>query len=67
MQDQQLSTDPDPRVAYTLYDMTIQPGIFYQPHPAFARDAKADFFIMISEENLANVHTLADFKYRRYP
>src|SRR5262249_10487584 len=42
------------QVAYTVYDIFIHPGIFYQPHPAFAPDAQ--------KANLGNIHTLADFK-----
>jgi len=26
------------QIAYTIYDIQIQPGIMYQPHPAFATD-----------------------------
>lgn len=28
-------------VAYSVYTITIQPGIYYQPHPAFATSAEA--------------------------
>lgn len=60
-----LPDNPDPnRVAYTLYDITIQPGIFYQPHPAFARDANGRFFYLnLNVERLEKIHTLADFKF----
>jgi len=64
-QGQQLPDNPDPpSVAYTTYDITIQPGIFYQPHPAFALDAQGRFFYLhLSVEDLKGIHTLADFKF----
>ena len=31
---------PAAQVAESVYDIRIQPGILYQPHPAFARDAQ---------------------------
>jgi ABC-type transport system substrate-binding protein len=30
-------------VAYSVYDIRIRPGVRYQPHPAFARDAAGQF------------------------
>ncbi|RZS56555.1 ABC transporter substrate-binding protein [Sphaerotilus mobilis] len=31
---------PDERVAESVYEIAIRPGVRYQPHPAFARDAQ---------------------------
>src|SRR6185436_6132667 len=31
-------TAPGAKVAYSLYEIHIKPGILYQPHPAFAKD-----------------------------
>ena len=31
---------PNERVAESIYEVPIKPGILYQPHPAFARDAQ---------------------------
>lgn len=60
-----LPENADPKlIAYTIYDIAIQPGIFFQPHPAFARDAKGRFYYLnLHVESLEDVHTLADFKY----
>lgn len=60
-----LADNPNPsEVAYTLYDIAIQPGIFYQPHPAFAKDAKGKFFYHdLNRHSLKNIYTLADFNY----
>jgi peptide/nickel transport system substrate-binding protein len=30
-------------VAYSVYEIRIKPGIYYQPHPAFAKDANGKF------------------------
>jgi oligopeptide transport system substrate-binding protein len=60
-----LADNPDSKqIAYSIYNIAIQPGIFYQPHPAFALDAEGRFYYLnMSAEELANVHTLNDFKY----
>lgn len=63
---QKLSDNPNPKlVAYTLYDIFLQHGIFYQPHPAFARDAAGQLvYTHLNREKLKNIHTIADFEYR---
>lgn len=50
-------------IAYSVYDITIKPGIRYQPHPAFAQD-KAGHFLYhdLTAKDLAEVNKLADFK-----
>ncbi len=49
-------------IAYTYYDITIQPGIRYQPHPAFAKDQVGRFvYHDLTQEELEDVHVLADF------
>ncbi len=34
---------PGDQVAESVYDVHIKPGIMFQPHPCFARDAKGNF------------------------
>lgn len=41
------------KIIYTIYDLKIKPGIYYQPHPAFAKNQQAD---------LSKIHALKDFK-----
>ena len=62
-QGRKLPDNTDPKlIAYTVYDITIQRGLFFQPHPAFARDAKGRFYYLnLDVEKLEDVHTLADF------
>ncbi len=49
-------------IAYSVYDIRIQPGIRYQPHPAFAVDALGGpVYHEGSPGGLDRIHTLADF------
>ena len=50
------------QVAYTDYVITLQPGIRYQPHPAFARDGQGGWrYWPLSADMIERVNTLADF------
>jgi ABC-type transport system substrate-binding protein len=50
-------------IAYSIYELEIQPGIHYQPHPAFARDEQGQFlYHALSEQDLETVKTLSDFR-----
>jgi len=52
-----------PNVAFSLYDIRIKSGIFYQPHPAFAREAEGRLrYGNLTPEDLRNVYALSDFK-----
>jgi len=52
-----------PQVAFSVYEIRIQPGIRYQPHPAFTRDAAGRFLYHdLSAQALANISTLDDFE-----
>ena len=49
-------------IAYTLYEIQIQPGIMYQPHPAFAKDAQGSaLYLNLSPEQIEKIFTLNDF------
>ena len=53
---------PVGEIAYSYYDVYIQPGIRYQPHPAFARDAQGELlYHSVTTEELAAIYTLGDF------
>src|SRR3990167_8079111 len=41
------------KILYTVYTLTVKPGIYYQPHPAFANN---------NVENIETARTLSDFK-----
>ena len=61
--DRLLPADADSsRIAYTLYEIRIRPGILYQPHPAFARDSTGKpYYLNLRAEDLEGVHELRDF------
>ena len=53
---------PAENIAFSVYDIEIRPGIRYQPHPAFARDAQGRHLHHdLNESDLEQVGTLADF------
>ena len=50
-------------VAYSVYTITIKPNIFYQSHPAFAKDEQGAFlYHQLTEDQLAYIDDLSDFK-----
>ena len=49
-------------IAFSNYDIRIRPGIYYQPHPAFARDSAGNpRYLGLTERDLETIHTLGDF------
>ncbi len=60
-----LPNPPNPdEVAYSIYDIYIRPGIFFQPHPAFAKDKLGNYrYFHLSKEKISKIHNLAAFKY----
>ncbi len=44
---QRLAPDtPLAKIAYSVYEIKIRPGIYYQPHPAFARGESGRYLYM---------------------
>jgi oligopeptide transport system substrate-binding protein len=60
-----LPSDVNPKeVAYSVYDITIRKGIFYQNHPAFAQDAHGQYRNhKIKESQLKDIYKLSDFPF----
>ncbi|MEN8108019.1 MAG: ABC transporter substrate-binding protein [Pseudomonadota bacterium] len=55
---------PPEEITYSVYEIEIQPGIRYQPHPAFARDENAELrYHTLTAADLTDVHALGDFDY----
>lgn len=51
------------QIAHSVYEIQIQPGIYYQPHPAFARDEQGGLrHHGLSVEDLEDIYTIGDFK-----
>ncbi|SFO18465.1 ABC-type transport system, substrate-binding protein [Nitrosospira briensis] len=52
------------RVAFTIYEISIKPGIRFQPHPAFARDQQGGFLYHdMGKTDLADIYKLGDFSH----
>jgi ABC-type transport system substrate-binding protein len=50
-------------VVFSVYDITIEPGIMYQPHPAFALDQQGkQLYRELDAGELSSIHVLGDFK-----
>ena len=55
------SASPE-QIAWSVYRITIKPGIQYQPHPAFAKDDHGQYFYhSITADDLDDIYTLNDF------
>ncbi|RTZ58347.1 MAG: peptide ABC transporter substrate-binding protein, partial [Gammaproteobacteria bacterium] len=63
-QNQPLGDHPAPEsIAYTLYRISIRPGILYQPHPAFARDVfGSPSYLDMGRKSLRGINKLSDFR-----
>ena len=50
------------KVAYSVYEIHLRPGILYQPHPAFAMDAAGrSLYLDLQPADLRDKFRLADF------
>lgn len=58
------ATTPIDQAAYTVYRIQIKPHIYYQPHPAFARNSQGQYYYLnLPSKKLKSYHQLKDFKY----
>ena len=54
----------DIRIAYSVYEISIRPGIFYQPHPAFAKDKKGNLrYHGLTIQDMQSIRNISDFKH----
>lgn len=60
---QRLRNDaPQARIAYTVYTISIQPGIQYQPHPAFVKNTEAKYqYHNLTADDVEAIYRLEDF------
>jgi len=62
---EEIAADDEAKVAWSVYEIHIRPGIRYQPHPAFALDGQGQpRYLSLQEKDLEKVHRLADFPYQ---
>ncbi|MBL1143173.1 MAG: ABC transporter substrate-binding protein [Proteobacteria bacterium] len=51
------------KIDQVKYRISIKPGILFQPHPAFAKDASENYLYHdLTPKKLENIHALSDFK-----
>jgi len=54
---------PPDRVAFSIYEIHLRPGMRFQPHPALARDSRgALLYAGLTESGLSHIHDLTDFR-----
>ncbi len=57
-------TSQTQKIAYTIYQITLQPGVYFQPHPAFARNEHGEYYYFnLTKQELAHIRSLNDFKH----
>ena len=55
---------PIAKIAESVYEIRLQPGIRYQPHPAFAVDGQGQpRYLGLDREKLKSIARIADFEY----
>lgn len=48
-------------IAYSIYEISIKPGIFFQPHSAFAKNEQGDWlYHNLSNQELSSIFKLSD-------
>lgn len=53
------------KIAYSVYQIQIQPGIYYQPHPAFAKGKNNHYlYLQLTQKQLTSIHGITEFKKR---
>ncbi|GBL45024.1 dipeptide-binding ABC transporter, periplasmic substrate-binding component [Sulfuriferula multivorans] len=58
------ATAPVSAIAESVYEIHIRPGIYYQPHPAFARDAQGRLrYQDMKPGDWHGIQTLGDFRH----
>ncbi len=59
----ELDSDASPSlVTKSVYQIKIKPGIVYQPHPAFAKDASGEYlYHQLTDDELENIYAIGDF------
>lgn len=49
-------------IAYSVYEISVRAGIYFQPHPAFASDTEGNaLYHNLSQRDIASVRKLSDF------
>jgi len=52
------------KIAFSVYEIHLKPGMRYQPHPALARDASGQLeYHHLTEDDLKEIHAPGDFSH----
>ena len=58
------SDTPASQIAESVFELKIEPGIKYQPHPAFAKDEQGNYrYLSLHESQLAGIQRPYDFEF----
>lgn len=62
-EDNQLADDAQVKdIAYSIYEISIKPGILFQPHPALAKNEQGDWlYHELIDKELVSIFKLSDF------
>ncbi len=62
-EDNQLAVDAQVKdIAYSIYEISIKPGILFQPHPALAKNEQGDWlYHELIDKELVSIFKLSDF------
>jgi len=56
---------PPKKIAYSVYRLTIKPGILFQPHPAFAKDERGQYrYHQLTDEQTQEIESLDEFHHK---
>jgi ABC-type transport system substrate-binding protein len=56
---------PAEAIAESVYDVPIRPGVMFQPHPAFAKDAQGrPLYLSLTREQLGDKRSPSDFEHQ---
>ena len=62
-ENENLMSNPDDRVHYSVYRLRLKPGIRFQPHPCFVKDNEGNFvYHKLSKEALSRIKNFSFFK-----
>ncbi len=55
---------PAKEVAYSVYNIAIKSGMYYQPHPALAKDKQGQYrYLHLTQQQAGKYNTLSQFKH----
>jgi oligopeptide transport system substrate-binding protein len=54
---------PPEKIAFSVYEIHLRPGLMFQPHPALAKDVNGQpRYFALAEQDWRGIHALTDFR-----